>query len=84
MNASGKIFQKMSGRNYTVYFEVFGKKMKTTIWAKSQESAKQQILEKIEFHKFDVVPPTQPRKPKTGNPIEDFFNGLSKDEILGK
>lgn len=68
----------MSGRNYTVYFELFGKKMKHTLWATSQESAKEQILQKVIFHKIDVE---QPRKPKTGNPIEDFFNGWSKDDV---
>lgn len=52
--------------------------MKHTLWATSQESAKEQILQKVIFHKIDVE---QPRKPKTGNPIEDFFNGWSKDDV---
>ena len=36
---------------YTVYFEIFGKKMKYTVLAKSEEDAKYQIMGKIIWHK---------------------------------
>ena len=39
---------------YTVYFEIFGKKMKYTVRASSEEDAKYQIMGKIIWHK--VVP----------------------------
>ena len=38
---------------YTIYFELFGKKMKTTVDAKSIEDAKQQVRNKILFHKIE-------------------------------
>ena len=38
---------------YTIYFELFGKKMKTTIDAKSIEDAKQKVKDKILFHKIE-------------------------------
>jgi hypothetical protein len=39
--------------NYTVYFEIFGKKLKTTILAESEEKAKQEIFNKIIFYKIE-------------------------------
>lgn len=42
----------MKPRNYTVYFTVFNKKMKTTILAESEEEAKQKILSKVIFDKI--------------------------------
>ena len=36
---------------YTVYFEIFGKKMKYSVHAKSEEDAKYQIMGKIIWHK---------------------------------
>lgn len=38
---------------YKVYFEIFGKKMVTTIWADSREKAKEIVRSKIIFHKID-------------------------------
>jgi hypothetical protein len=37
---------------YTVYFEIFGKKMKASVEADSQEDAKYKIMGKIKWHKF--------------------------------
>lgn len=37
---------------YTIHFELFGKKMKTTVDARSIEDAKQQVRNKIVFHKI--------------------------------
>lgn len=38
-------------KDYTVYFELYGKKMKAVIMATSKEEAKQVISEKIIFHR---------------------------------
>ena len=38
---------------YIVYFEIFGKKMKTTIEASSEKDAREKIANKIIFHKFE-------------------------------
>jgi hypothetical protein len=41
-------------KNYIVYFEIFGKKMKTKILAESKEKAEQQVKDKIIFHKVVI------------------------------
>ncbi len=46
-------------RNYDVYFEVFGKKIKTRLLAENEEQAKKQVLDNIVFHKVE-------------KPIEEF------------
>ena len=38
-------------KNYDVYFEIYGKKLKTTILAESEEKAKENVRNKIVFHK---------------------------------
>lgn len=38
-------------KNYTVYFEIYGKKMKTKVLAETKKDAKNQIRGKIKFHK---------------------------------
>ena len=38
-------------KNYDVYFEIFDKKMKTTILAETTKDAKQKIIDRIKFHK---------------------------------
>ena len=37
---------------YNVYFEIFGKKMKASIEAKTREEAYQKVKDKIIFHKI--------------------------------
>jgi hypothetical protein len=37
---------------FTVYFEIFGKKLKTTIEANSEEDAKYKVMGKIKWHKI--------------------------------
>jgi hypothetical protein len=39
---------------YTVYFEIYGKKLKVSIDANSPEDAKYKIMGKIKFHKIEV------------------------------
>jgi len=40
-------------KTYIIYFEIFGKKMKTIIEADSKSEAKQIVKNKIIFHKID-------------------------------
>jgi len=42
----------MMKNNYSVYFEIYGKKMKSKVLADSVEDAKQQVIDKIVFHKI--------------------------------
>jgi|GEM_PF-1593282 len=44
----------MTINNYNVYFEIFNKKLKTTILAESEEKAKQAILNNVIFHKIVI------------------------------
>jgi fructose-1,6-bisphosphatase len=38
---------------YKIYFELFGKRMVTTVDARSIEDAKKQVKDKIVFHKVE-------------------------------
>jgi hypothetical protein len=62
----------MKERNFTVYFELFGKKMQTKVIAKTEQEAKQVVQSKIIFHKVIVSP-------------NDEFNQAMEiaDDILG-
>lgn len=42
-------------KTYTIYFELFDRKMKTSVEAKSKEQAKQILKDKIIFHKIEGV-----------------------------
>jgi len=42
-------------KKYKIYFEVFGKKMQTEVFASSQKHAKKIIREKIKFHKIKEI-----------------------------
>jgi len=52
---------------YIIYFELFGKKMKTTIDAPNKDVAKQIVKDKIIFHKIEV-------EKDFGDTIFDFLN----------
>lgn len=39
-------------RNFDVYFEIYGRKMKAVIMAENEEKAKDALKEKIRFHKI--------------------------------
>jgi len=67
-------------KEYTIFFELFGKKMKTTIHALSEERAKERLKEKIIFHKVEEV-----KKKSKGELIDeitkmfgDGSNGFTK------
>ena len=53
---------------YDVYFEIYGKKMKATVEANSEEDAKYLVRGKIKFHKVVEI--------RELGDIGDFFNGL--------
>ena len=40
-------------KQYTIYFEIFGKKMKTTIYADSEIEAQNKLKDKIIFYKIE-------------------------------
>lgn len=40
-------------RNFDVYFEIGGKKMKTRVIAENEEGAKKEVQNKILFHKIE-------------------------------
>ena len=48
-----KILNNKQMKNFTIYFEVYGKKLRTTIMAENEENAKQIIKDKIIFHKVE-------------------------------
>ena len=41
----------MSTKNYIVYFEIYGKKMKAKVLAESMTEVQQKVKDKIIFHK---------------------------------
>jgi hypothetical protein len=40
---------------YIVYFELFGKKMKTTVIAENEDAARLSVKDKVVFHKVERV-----------------------------
>jgi hypothetical protein len=52
---------------YKVYFEVYGKKMKTIVPAKSEQSAKDWVKDRIIFHKIEIT---------KGDSFTDTMNGF--------
>jgi hypothetical protein len=61
-------------KNFVVFFEIFGKKMKTTLRAKSEKEAKDIVAKRIIFHKVEVEEEIY----SPDNFIMDFFNGITK------
>lgn len=41
-------------KTYIVYFEIFGKKMKTEVKALDPAKARQQVIDKLIFHKVEI------------------------------
>jgi len=65
-------------KEYDVYFEIFGKKLKTTILAKSIDDAKQKIIAKIKWHKIIEKPNDEINRNK--DTFENLMNifGMNK------
>lgn len=40
-------------KNYTIYFEIYGKKLKTTVMSENEEKAKEFVKSKVIFHKVE-------------------------------
>lgn len=59
---------------YTVYFEIFGKKMKTTVQAKSEEDAKYRVSGRV-MNKivWGEITPEIPDDTGTLNHLKDIF-----------
>lgn len=63
-------------KNYSVYFEIYGKKMKASIMAESMTEAQAQVKDKIIFHKTIVDKDDFFNKSvDTLNSIMDIFDG---------
>ena len=58
---------------YTIYFEIYGKKLKTSVVAKSEKEAKLKIIEKLNFIK--VVKETDYDIPDS---FKDIFGDIFK------
>lgn len=58
-------------KNYLIYFEVYSKKMKTYVPARSETEAKEILHSKLIIHKVQEVPPND-------DFLTDFFNKLNK------
>jgi hypothetical protein len=61
-------------KKYTIYFEIFGKKMKTVVFAESEEKAKFILLDKVVFHKIES------EKIYNSNPFDDLFSSFFKNK----
>lgn len=66
-----------STKNYSVYFEIYGKKMKVKILAESMTEAQQKVKDKIIFHKTVV------EEKDDFNQAMDLMNGII-DVLDGK
>lgn len=58
---------------YTIYFEIYGKKLKTSVVAKSEKDAKLKVIEKLNFIK--VVKETDYDIPEG---FKDIFGDIFK------
>jgi len=70
-------------KDFEVCFEIYGKKMKTTVYASNETAAKKIIMEKIIFHKVvEKVDDNKDIKDFMGN--DDTFNNLMDIFGMGK
>ena len=63
-------------KTYTLYFEMYGKKMKTTVVAKSVSEAKSLVLSKLKFLKVESSEDASMRDVKEsfkGTPFGDLI-----------
>ena len=58
---------------YTVYFEIYGKKMKSTVFAEHELGAKQAVKNKISFHKVE-------KEKEDKDIFNDLFGGFSSNK----
>lgn len=62
-------------KEYVVYFDVFGKKLKTTVKAKTPEKAAQQVRESIDIIKIEETK-SQLKKDFIDELMEDVENSM--------
>ena len=62
---------------YRIYFEFYGKKMMTSITAKTKQEAINQLRHKIEIHKVENL--NKPENPFKGGPFGDIFGKIFED-----
>jgi len=67
-------------KNYTLYFEFFGRKMKTTVAAESCQEAKEMVSGRLNFMSiYEDLPPTPATpNPSKGGEFKDSFFDLFK------
>jgi hypothetical protein len=65
-------------KNFKVYFEIFGKKMQTTVTAISEDEAKEIIKSRINFHNIIAMPLTENQNKAFGDAINMFNNFFKK------
>lgn len=59
-------------KQFVIYWEIFGKKIKSTIWAKDEASAKTRILAGIKFNKVQELKPVR----KSSNFLDDEISKI--------
>lgn len=71
-------------KNYTLYFEFFGRKMKTTVAAESCQDAKEMVIGRVNFMSIYEKPTPDP-SPNWGGEVDpavkkifDLFKGFKK------
>ena len=62
----------MNDRNYIVFFEIFGRRMKTTVLAENEEQAKRKVIDKLVFHKVVI------KQGDDFNDVMEILDGVSK------
>ena len=66
-------------REYKIFFEIFGKKLVTTVTASSPLQAKAMVREAINFYKVEDITPTPDSiRGFSDKDISDFFGGMFK------
>jgi len=63
-------------KNFVVFFEIFGKRMKTTVRAKTEKEAKDIVAKRIIFHKVEIEEEIY----SPDNFIMDFFGGFTNSQ----
>lgn len=69
-------------KEHTVYFELYGKKMKVTVKAESLAQAKEQVKNSIKFYD-DVKAAPEQKKPDTFQDIFTMFKNYNISEFFG-
>lgn len=69
-------------KNYDVYFEIFGKKMKKVVLAETMTEAKQKVIDEIKWHK--VTEKTDDYFNKSMDLLDDLSNIMGIKTNLNK